>query len=70
MLYCCQIDGINYDIGAYSDCFSLFSRQDVLNYNECVKTKEFLDNWYLSFKENKSNQYNKELIYIMHITNS
>ena len=63
MLYVCQIDGINIDINSYSDCYALFSRQDVLNYEECLKTKEFLDNWNLTFKENKANQYSKELMF-------
>ena len=64
MYYCCQIDGINFDIGAYSDCASLFNRKDVLNYEDLGKTREFLNNWINEFSYQKENQYIKELIFI------
>lgn len=63
MLFCCQIDGINFDIHDYSDCAALFSRQDVLTYDECLKTKIFLDNWIYNYKPRKKNSYSKELLF-------
>ena len=74
MLYVCQIDGTNIEFGNYSDPMAMFSRRDVLSYNECIKTKKFLDEWKESFKcKSFNNQYVKEIMFsydlIMHALN-
>jgi hypothetical protein len=55
--------GINYDICSYSDCSALFNRDHVLNYNECIKTEEFLNNWFNNFEYDENNQFCKELLF-------
>ena len=64
MYYCHQMEGINYDIKSYSDCTALFNRNTLLNKEECLRTKEFLDNWIKDFKFDSDNQYCKELMFV------
>ena len=63
MFYGHQLDGLNFDIGSYSDCAALISQKEVLNYNECEKTAKFLDDWISNLKYNKKNDYINELLF-------
>lgn len=64
MLYVCQIDGTNIDVGNYSDPMAMFSRRDVLSYAECLDTVKFLDDWISNFNCKKyNNQYVKEIMF-------
>ncbi len=63
MFFSHQIDGLNFDIGSYSDCAALNNSKDILNYNECTKTIKFLDKWLQNFHYQKENDYIKELIF-------
>lgn len=63
MLYSHQMGGINYDIYSYSDCSALFNRDHLLTYNECIKTEEFLNNWFNNFEYDENNQFCKELLF-------
>lgn len=63
MFFSHQIDGLNFDIGSYSDCAALNNSRDILNYNECDKTIKFLDKWIQSLNYQKENDYIKELIF-------
>lgn len=63
MFYGHQLDGLNFDIGSYSDCAALINSKEVLNYNECEKTSLFLDKWISNLKYQKKNNYVKELLF-------
>ena len=63
MLYAHHLDGLNFDIGSYSDCAALVNSKEVLNMNECEKTSKFLDNWFNTLDIKHKNDYTKELIF-------
>lgn len=64
-----QLDGINFDIGNYSDPSSMLSRSEVLNFQECIQTEKFLNDWFSSLKIKKDNQFTKELIFVYRLIN-
>ena len=58
-----QLDGLNFDIGSYSDCAALANHKEVLNHNECEKTLKFLDKWIKNLKISHKNEYTNELMF-------
>ena len=64
-----QLDGINFDIGNYSDPSSMLSRPEVLNFQECIQTEKFINDWFSSLKIKKDNQFTKELIFVYRLIN-
>lgn len=65
--FSCQTDGINMNIGSYSDCNALSNNKNVLDYEEIEKTKEYLSAWkdqYLLDFLNSENLYAKELLFV------
>ncbi len=65
--FSCQTDGINVDIKSYSDCNALSNNKNVLNYEEILKTEEYLKKWEKEFECLNSNQYCIELNFIYKI---
>jgi len=63
MFFAHQIDGLNFDIKSYSDCAALNNSKDILNYDECYRTLEFIDKWKDKLEFSKNNDYIKELLF-------
>lgn len=68
MYFSHQIDGLNFDIGSYSDCAALTTNREILNYEESERTKVYLDKWINELKITKENDYTKELMFAYRLT--
>ena len=59
-----QTDGLNFDIGSYSDCAALNTKSDILNYDECERIRKYITDWNSDLNIVKENDYTKELVFV------
>lgn len=68
MFHSHQIDGLNFDIGSYSDCAALDTKKEILNYSECERIREYITEWKTNLKIDKVNYYTDELMFAYELT--